>query len=112
MLETSALLSLIDVIYEGVLNAELWQAAIAAVCKTFGGDRGGMFVWDRTTLEPVQIVPVEIDPTFQRNYKIFAALPDMRPLWAARMEAANRGSVEAEVHADAPLWRDTALFEA
>ena len=32
------LLSLIDLLYEGALDATRWQAAITSICRAFGGE--------------------------------------------------------------------------
>ena len=39
MFTTAELLQLVHCIYAGVLDPAAWQAAIAAVCRAFGGER-------------------------------------------------------------------------
>ena len=111
MFTVAKFLQLIDGIYAGILATTAWEAAVAGLCREFGGDRGGLFVWDEGTHRLLSLAPVGLDGDCLRTYGAMSILPDTGPLWRARAKAAAAGSVVAEVHARSALWTDTELYE-
>ena len=110
MIRSEELLGLVDLLYEGATTGSL-PAALRATAATFGGERGGLFVWDVRTHDLRELVPVEIEPAFQASYENLVTRRDMDHVWAERARLAAERSVVVEAHASRPEWRRTTFYE-
>jgi DNA-binding CsgD family transcriptional regulator len=74
------LLRLIDLIYQGALDAECWANAIAAIGRAFGGEVSSLSLYERPSRALRYQLELD-DESFRQSYAELAAAPDMDPVW-------------------------------
>ena len=92
MLETSALLDLIDLLYAGALEAELWEAAIVGLCRALGCEAGALPLWDMRGKNVQSVAFIDIDESYRSSYADLTRLPDMRGAFRASPTTRARAS--------------------
>jgi DNA-binding CsgD family transcriptional regulator len=96
VLETSALLDLIDLLYGGALDTQAWGAAVAAIRRAFGGETAGVFLHDVSSRDVDSVTFVDVDESYRRAYAELARLPDMEGAFRAVAASAPRGALTAD----------------
>ena len=77
MFTAEEFLAMIDAIYAGILDQAAWEAAVARLCRAFGGEAAALSLHDARSFAVVDIVQVNVDPAYQRTYGELIKLPDM-----------------------------------
>lgn len=111
MRDATRLLEIVGQLYQGAAEGR-FVAAMASYAAMFGGERGGLYLWEGPARRIVHVDTYEISEDCQRSHATYASLPDLRPLWQARLAAAASDAVLAEIHAERPEWRNTAIYDA
>jgi hypothetical protein len=75
------LLRLIDLIYQGALDAGCWAEAIAAVGRTFGAEATGFYLHERPSFGLRYQLDFDVDESFRQSYAELSSAPDMAPAW-------------------------------
>jgi hypothetical protein len=103
VLEISTLLHLIDRLYVGALDAELWEAAIVGLSRVLGCEAGALPLWDLRGKSVQSITFIDIDENYRSSYADLTRLPDMRGAFCALADNARSGVLtEDELVSAAP----------
>ena len=75
------LLRLIDLIYQGALDAGCWANAIAEVGRAFGAEATSLYLHERPSCASRYQLDTRFDETFRQSYAELSSAPDMAPAW-------------------------------
>ena len=113
MLSLPELLSQIDLLYEGALDATSWQAALTSICRAFGGDLALLSLHVPHTRGLETVAYFVTDPAFERNtYASLIAEPDLSATWAVINGCLLSGAATTSIVAHgAPNFRRTRFYD-